>query len=98
MQYDWPGNIRQLKNTMCFAVNMREKGNIRLCDLPEELLDISEMNQHKTIRSLTELEKEAIEETLAYTGNSLGETAKILGLGRTTLYRKIKTYGIIVKH
>ncbi|SDF00320.1 sigma-54 interaction domain-containing protein [Sporomusa acidovorans] len=98
MQYDWPGNIRQLKNAMCFAVNMREKGTIRLRDLPEELLDIAEKNQQKTIRSLTELEKEAIEEALAYTGNSLGETAIILGLGRTTLYRKIKAYGIHVEH
>ena len=92
--YDWPGNIRQLRNCLESAVVMSSDDTIRLSDLPEP---IREAEQNSSIRiqigtPLAEAERHIIMETLAaYNGNK-SKTADILGIGRKTLHRKLDEF------
>ena len=94
--YDWPGNIRQLRNCLESAVVMSSDNTIRLADLPEP---IREAEQTAAIRiqigtPLAEAEQHIILETLAaYKGNK-SKTADILGIGRKTLHRKLDEYAV----
>ena len=89
--YDWPGNIRQLRNCLESAVVMSSDDIIRLSDLPEP---VREADQAASIKiqigtSLAEAEQHIIMETLAaYNGNK-SKTADVLGIGRKTLHRKL---------
>ena len=89
--YDWPGNIRQLRNCLESAVVMSSDDIIRLSDLPEP---VREAEQAASIKiqigtSLAEAEQHIIMETLAaYNGNK-SKTADVLGIGRKTLHRKL---------
>jgi len=99
--YSWPGNIRQLENAMVYAVNMAQNGLITINNLPDEIInDYNSNNDMDSISnrllSMVEIEKKAIENTLMYTGNNVADTADILGIGKTTLYRKFKEYSIIL--
>ncbi|MHC4497408.1 MAG: sigma-54-dependent transcriptional regulator [Planctomycetota bacterium] len=80
--YDWPGNIRQLRNCIRTMVVMCDRDRLDVQDIPLGAV------------SLDELEKQAIEETLAKTNGNREKTAKILGIGERTLYRKIKEYNL----
>ena len=92
--YDWPGNIRQLRNCLESAVVMSSDNTIRLSDLPEP---VREAEQTSSIRiqigtPLAEAERHIIMETLAaYNGNK-SKTADILGIGRKTLHRKLDEF------
>ena len=94
--YDWPGNIRQLRNCLESAVVMSSDNTIRLADLPEPIRDAE---QTATIHiqigtTLAEAERHIIMETLtAYKGNK-SKTADILGIGRKTLHRKLDEYAV----
>ncbi|HWQ76259.1 MAG TPA: helix-turn-helix domain-containing protein, partial [Syntrophomonas sp.] len=97
-EYSWPGNVRQLENAMVYAVNMAYDGVIRLKNLPDELQSAEIIDKkYGKIMPLRELEKIAIEEAMMYTGNNTGDAAKILGMSRTTLYRKLKELDISPK-
>jgi limonene hydroxylase len=94
--HSWPGNIRELKNTIERAFFLAFKENeIK----PEHLcLDIGQSgnNMHqpyKKIFKLKELEKEAIEKALQKT-TSAKEVAEMLGISRSTLYRKMKQFNV----
>jgi len=94
--YDWPGNIRELRNVLSRALAMGRRTMIR----PKDLLlspdsESSEQKMDSLIgRSLEEIERAAIIQTLkAHRGNKT-QTAKILGIAYSTLYEKIKRYGI----
>ncbi len=98
--YDWPGNIRQLKNCIRTMVVMAESESLGVCDIPP---DISRRRQlgagvkaakDLSGMSLNEIEKQAIIDTLNRTGNNREKAAKILGIGERTLYRKIKEYNL----
>ena len=92
--YEWPGNIRQLRNCLESAVVMSSDDIIRLSDLPEH---VREAEQTAAIRvqigtTLAEAERHIILETLAaYKGNK-SKTADILGIGRKTLHRKLDEF------
>ena len=92
--YDWPGNIRQLRNCLESAVVMSSDDTIRLSDLPEP---VREAEQTSSIRiqigtPLAEAERHIILETLAaYNGNK-SKTADVLGIGRKTLHRKLDDF------
>lgn len=89
--YDWPGNIRQLRNCLESAVVMSSDDIIRLEDLPEPVRDAEQTASiHIQIGTpLAEAEQHIIMETLAaYNGNK-SKTAEILGIGRKTLHRKL---------
>ena len=95
LEYSWPGNIRELKNTIEYCMNMVEEDEktIDLKHLPPKFLE----NKEKTnqIKTLNELEKEAILNLIKIYGNSSESKkiiAKLLGIGIATLYRKLKFY------
>ncbi len=97
--YDWPGNVRQLRNTIRTMVVMCDRDRLDARDIP---LDIAQRRQLIAGSrpaalgdvSLNELEKQAIEETLAKTKGNREKASKILGIGERTLYRKIKEYNL----
>jgi DNA-binding NtrC family response regulator len=96
--FDWPGNIRQLQNEIQRAVLLSEGGEVGLPDLSITTVRpaaTAETGENDTGYTLLEgVERNAIIQTLkAANGNKL-ETAKKLGIGRQTLYNKIKAYGI----
>lgn len=96
LTYSWPGNIRELKNIIEYAINViDEKENIIfLKHLPPRLVNSFE---NKQIKTLAELEKEAIKSLLEKFGASSKDKVKIaktLDISLATLYRKIKQYNL----
>ena len=110
LQYNWPGNIRQLKNVISYAMCMHTDGIIYPEHLPDEILttastpisekDVVEIESLATSDVLTnnvsvkEMEKEVIKKALHSSDNHVRDAAKIVGLSKSTLYRKIKEYGL----
>ncbi|MCH2131316.1 MAG: sigma-54 dependent transcriptional regulator [Pirellulaceae bacterium] len=100
--YDWPGNIRELRNAVETMVVLDTDGAIDMDDLPPEIADlpapsIEESGQpHWDLigKSLADIEKWAIEETLRLTNGNREDAARTLGIGARTLYRKIKEYDL----
>ena len=94
--FEWPGNIRQLQNEIQRAVLLSEGDEVNVTDL--SISDVKferEPNGHDTSFTLLEgVERNAIIQMLKETGGNKLETAKRLGIGRQTLYNKIKAYGI----
>jgi len=118
-EYDWPGNIRQLRNAVETMVVLDIDGLLDLDDLPPELAEpttlpaasdngqparAAEVGENGALphlaaeagpvalvgRSLDDIERWAIEQTLQLTGGNREETARILGIGARTLYRKLE--------
>jgi DNA-binding NtrC family response regulator len=96
-RFPWPGNVRQLRNVLEGMVVMATTDELLPANLPEEVRQTADRDSAIRIRSgasLAEAEKQIIESTLVATGGNKAQTARILGLGRKTLYRKIEDYGI----
>ena len=108
LQYNWPGNVRQLQNAILYAVCMNSEGIIRPEHLPVEILNyvpgsdndpvqielISDSRVAEDNLSMKDIEKMVIKKALDDTNNHIRDAAKILGLSKSTLYRKIKEYEI----
>lgn len=104
MAYDWPGNVRQLRNVIESMVVVDFDGVLDVDDLPPELGDapaapLAEASNDGTLRSLVghkleDLEKLFVAETLKQTGGNREAAAEMLGMGERTLYRKIKEFGL----
>jgi two-component system response regulator HydG len=96
--YEWPGNIRQLRNAIRTMVVMSDRDKLDVQDLPPEINRIRQLpaGQLKSSNDmpLNEIEKQAIIDMLAKTGNNRQIAAKLLGIGARTLYRKIKEYNL----
>ena len=98
--YEWPGNIRQLKNSIRTMVVMCDRPQIDVPDLPPEISPRRQLPGASASPaslagvSLNELEKKAIADTLARTQGNREKAAKILGIGERTLYRKIREYNL----
>lgn len=92
-QYDWKGNIRELKNIIERAVILCD-GDVLTCDLiPLEITDcIGTPDSNST--SLAAMEKAHIQKILKLTKGNKTKTADLLGIGLTTLYRKMEEYHI----
>ncbi len=102
-QYEWPGNVRQLRNCIRTMVVMCDRSTLDVQDLPPEISHRPRLTGTSTAASvhgpgslagvpLNELERQAIADTLAKTDGNREKAAKILGIGERTLYRKIKEY------
>ncbi|MDD3743345.1 MAG: sigma-54 dependent transcriptional regulator, partial [Lentimicrobiaceae bacterium] len=101
MNYSWPGNIRELKNTIRRAVLVAQGSLLTLADLPPEILSplprkAESLNTGKTdLKALAESqEREAIEKVLKQVHYNRTQAAQLLNIDRKTLYNKIKQYGI----
>jgi transcriptional regulator with PAS, ATPase and Fis domain len=90
LAYRWPGNVRQLRNVLDSAVVLADDDSIRPHDLA---LRDSGGSELETLR-IDEWERRLITEALTRTGDNVPEAAKLLGIGRATLYRKIEQYRI----
>lgn len=90
-QYPWPGNIRELKNIIERSVILNEDGKLGENDLPVEIL-VGPASAPSDIFDLAGLEKSHIQKVLKHTNGNKTEAAKLLGIGLTTLYRKIEEY------
>ena len=94
--YDWPGNIRQLKNCIESAVVMCQGNVITVDDLPPGIVSTNENESIKIPLGIPmeEAEKIIITENLAYFKGNKSKTADVLQIGRKTLHRKIEEYKI----
>ncbi len=95
--FDWPGNVRQLQNEVQRTVLLCEGDIVEASDLSVTKVKVAGEESHDTNFTLLEgVERNAIVQMLKETGGNKLETAKRLGIGRQTLYNKIKAYGITV--
>jgi DNA-binding NtrC family response regulator len=95
--FDWPGNVRQLQNEVQRAVLLSEGEEVDATDLSiSKARTIGDEAQDTNFTLLEGVERNAIVQMLKETGGNKLETAKRLGIGRQTLYNKIKAYGIEV--
>ena len=93
--FDWPGNVRQLQNEVQRAVLLSEGSDVDAADLSISSARSAGEGANDTNFTLLEgVERNAIVQMLKETGGNKLETAKRLGIGRQTLYNKIKAYGI----
>jgi DNA-binding NtrC family response regulator len=107
MQHDWPGNIRELEHCIERACTLSTGPVLELGDLPTQLQQQG-LDAHRVaakaetvsaegstdIVPLAEMERQAILGTIRKLGGDKLLAAKLLGIGKTTLYRKLKEYGI----
>ena len=94
-RFDWPGNVRQLQNEVQRAVLMAEDKVIDEADLAITAEKTPETEAATNNLTLMEaMERNTIVQMLKETGGNKLETAKRLGIGRQTLYNKIKAYAI----
>lgn len=93
LSYSYPGNVRELENIIERSVALAEGESITLNDLPPDLREYS-VTQYGKWLTYEEQERDYIRRVLKFTDHNLGRTAKILNLPRTTLWRKLKKYGL----
>jgi two-component system response regulator HydG len=96
--YDWPGNVRELENCLERAVALSAGQVLQTADFPPHIrsaaLRAAVPGKPARIVPLVELEKQAILDALQQLNGDKLMTARALGIGKTTLYRKLKEYGI----
>jgi len=94
MAYDWPGNVRELENAIERAVALGSGPILHLGDLPSNLQYASAQGlpEKDELVPLEELERRAIFRALRETGGDKLAAARLVGIGKTTLYRKLKKY------
>ena len=90
-KYSWPGNIRELKNTIERAIILSEDEELSTNDFPS-FIQTSEIDQNENSLELALMEKKHIQKVLKFTKGNKTKTAELLGIGLTTLYRKITEY------
>ena len=96
MRHDWPGNIRELRNTLERAIVVASGHLIQAKDLGLALSVSSAPGADGGARmpSLEEVEREHVARVLKATGGNVSQAARVLGIDRVTLYAKMKKYDI----
>jgi two-component system response regulator HydG len=97
-RYDWPGNVRELENAVRRSVALRASDTIGVSDLPSALRNFAIFHGEKAnfgeeIAPLAEVERRHILRAIDYTKGDVSAAAMMLGIGRNTVYRKLKSYG-----
>jgi DNA-binding NtrC family response regulator len=94
--YEWPGNTRELKNAIEHALVFGKSAVLQAGDFPEIVRASHDgMSRPPELRSLEEVEREAISATLEGTHFKISRSAEILGISRKTLLEKRKKYGLL---
>ena len=106
MAYEWPGNVRELQNCLYSAITIAGGPTIEPADLPRRIYSDSEPSEvtgmitgqislaETAAQATAKAEREAISNALSETGGNREKAAELLGIGRKTLYRKLRQYGI----
>ncbi len=95
LQYDWPGNIRELENAVEYALLHCKGDEILLPHLPPDIVSFSRQRGEETMQKpLEESEKEAVRRALTESGGNRLQAARRLGISRTTLWRKMKKHAL----
>jgi transcriptional regulator with PAS, ATPase and Fis domain len=95
--HQWPGNVRELANAIEYAINLLQGVEFKFAHLPPYLRKkqtVRTMGDGAEIMPLAMVEKKAIENALLHLGGNISKVAAALGIGRNTLYEKIKRHGI----
>jgi len=97
LRYEWPGNVRELENAMERAVALARGSRVEMEDLPEEIRQAfpRPVATRGRVRPLEDIEKEYILAALELNHGNQTHTATQLRIGSATLYRKLKSYGLI---
>jgi two-component system response regulator HydG len=97
LRYSWPGNMRELENAMERAVVLARGNRVELEDLPIEVQRAlpARIETLDRVRPLEDISREYIFAALAANNGNQTHTAEQLGIGTATLYRKLKSYGLI---
>lgn len=107
VSHDWPGNVTELENALEYACSRTSNQMLVLRDFPPQYqqfvrdkravhrssVEERDTTPNKESLSITEVERKAIFAALQYCQGDKTETARRLGIGKTTLYRKLKEYG-----
>jgi len=96
LNYPWPGNVRELENAIQRAVALSAGDTLRPEDLPDAVRGAQPRRAAapESGATLEAVERRYIMQVLEEQGGNRGRTAEILGIGRNTLWRKLKTYGV----
>ncbi len=98
MAYNWPGNVRELENAIERAVVLTTDNEIGAKELPTAVRSLGEKKLYESDNTLSswieKLEEEALRQALLENEGNISKTAKKLGIGRATIYRKAKKYGL----
>jgi two-component system response regulator HydG len=108
MRHDWPGNVRELENSVERACALSSGPVLHLGDLPTQLQqqglearrtvtaigEAAPAGNEAAVKTLADLERDAILSAIRTLNGDKLQAAKLLGIGKTTLYRKLKEYGI----
>ncbi len=91
----WPGNIRELQNAVIHGAVLAGREDVDVGDLPEEVIrPAASGSLPQGFRTLAEVERAHVLRAIELCGGRQGDAAKLLGVGRTTLWRKLREYGI----
>jgi two-component system response regulator AtoC len=98
--YDWPGNVRELEHAIEYCVAFCSRSRIEVDDLPLQIRQKhgEDLTYREQVLDLDELKRRAIASALAKTKGDRVAAARILGIGKTTLYRKLKQDQQETKH
>jgi len=106
MAYEWPGNVRELQNCLYSAITIAGGPTIEPADLPRRIYSEPEPSEitgmvtgrislaETAAQATAKAERQAINKALSETGGNREKAAELLGIGRKTLYRKLRHYGI----
>jgi DNA-binding NtrC family response regulator len=103
LSYEWPGNVRELENCIERACALTSGPTIHVADLPTTIQNWRDQNAPATEKAISrrgilpiaEIEKQAILGAIDLLHGDKLEAARLLGIGKTTLYRKLKEYGAL---
>jgi transcriptional regulator with GAF, ATPase, and Fis domain len=99
VRYHWPGNVRELENEVKKLAVFSDGEVITLEDInrhQELFIKLTDLSEDSPVESIEEVERKQIVRALLETGGHRGRAAKILGISRATIFRKIKQFGISI--
>ena len=98
LAYDWPGNVRELRNVLERGLILSENNIVLENDLPQEMVtSLSDRSKDTPFITLREIEREHIVKVMSFVNGHRLKAAEILGIGRKTLYRKLRELKIDLK-